>query len=600
MKGVYRKSMSDVVQKDENLNMNQLLQQAGRTSESVDSDTNTIESAQHGDVVSLEDGTTGIIIDNEKEEQEKIKKLMAGTNIEKAANYVNGDDFYRRLFNQDEKKSKDDIGAIILEKYPNSDAAKAIADVKEAFKGVVPTATGIAFDGDPRAERFKAAREALVTGKVKLPTAEEYRKQKQELERKREEIIKMEQQNMTVQRQEMTPEPQVYNLAEAEEKMTMGEQDIHEHPPVQPPVYQPPVHVTTFKVPEGAAKNFVDENLTKEEREKVRISKEIVVEEQKILKPPTVTRKITSMDDYRRIPHREFDSEVMEIPLVNSGYAITVRGASSMEMSAILPDPRTMDWEDYPKLYEFCYNHMVSSSIGWLSYNMFLRRTSPYDLDFIIYTILRLSQPNECNVTLTCGRDRCRKDYDINYATDELIDTDEFTEETIARMNEIMAVRSNLDAAKELQEKSPVMTEKYVDLGEGKGIMIKHPDGVMVASRTDDELLEEINDKVGGWSVIFLFNTKSIYVCEQDENGEEQVYEVTDMMAMATEIQVMSDTQLNLIKNEFQNVKEYQKFTYSFKNGEDGIVCPHCRTVNKKVNCKIQSLVFHKVSKAIS
>ena len=54
-----------------------------------------------------------------------------------------------------------------------------------------------------------------------------------------------------------------------------------------------PQHVTAFHVPEGTAEKFVN-SLTNEERSKVEASKVIKVQEERMVKVPVATRKITS------------------------------------------------------------------------------------------------------------------------------------------------------------------------------------------------------------------------------------------------------------------------------------------------------------------
>ena len=246
-----------------------------------------------------------------------------------------------------------------------------------------------------------------------------------------------------------------------------------------------------------------------------------------------------------------------------------------------------------------CKN-LINTSIGVLSFRDFQIKTSPYDLDGLVHAILRASQPDVNAITLSCGGENCRRDYDIKYSLSSLPDWDSVTDDIKQRIKEIVDAKSLLDDALEVHNNSPVMQEKYVDVGDGKIVVIKTPNGPMIIDRTNEEIMQKISDATSPLTALFLINIKSIFVDVTDDKGKTETYEIVDLGSIATEIQSFSDTQLEILKNELNELKLYDPVKYSFK-GVDGkpIVCPHCGRVEKKVPCTVQQLVFQRVSIAM-
>ena len=596
------------VQRDMSLDVTEVMKKAGRLQSTPTESEESTKELSHGSTVTLDDGTTGIVVDFDSE----LKSLTDSTILKPIQELAYGDiPLYERM-NGEVPKGTIDYGKMVLEQQPESEHAQEIFNVKKAFSGYAASIRGVSRVDSEDVKKFEEAKELLRSGKVKLPTVEEYHQQQEELKRMKEEQLMAEQQN-TLQQAEQAPQqqasqPQTINLALMEEQYKSSQQNQIQQPQQSQQLEQSPMssqhinpeHVTTFKVPEGRTTEFV-QTLTAEEQQKVEQSKVIKVEEERMVKVPTATRKITSLDEFKRISQSKVTSEAVEVPLLNSGYVAVVRGCGSLEMASILPNMDDMEWEDYAKLYNFCFRRLVSTSIGTLSFNEFQRRTSPYDMPALVHAILRASQPDENAITLTCGSDNCGKDYDIKYSLNELIDWDSVSAEQMARIDELTKVRHLLEDAKRIQSESPVMTEQYVDVGNNEIVVIKSPNGPMIVERTNDELMSKISETTNPFIAIFLMNIKSIFIDIPDEHGDVQTYEITDLYSIATELQTFSDTQLEILKDAMSKIKTYDQFTYSFKGmNNEPIVCPHCGFVNKRVPCKVQQLVFHRVTKAMS
>lgn len=584
------------IQKDENLDIGKLIDAAHRELPSTDTNSNTTE-PEHGEIVDLGDGDVGMVIDDDHE----MNKMLNAARNEKLEALIDGSvPMYEKL--APSNTSETDYGEMIIQTKPHSDSAKSILEVKQAFAGFSPSVNGLAPSDSEQAKKYSAAMDALRSGEYVLPTVEEYNKQKMEIQKRKEQEAqnKMTEQNNTPIQEK--PEAKTINLAEMEE-MANAQQLANQPAPEEIHTSAQnvtPTEVTEFKVPEGRVHDFID-TLSPEQKEKVETSKVIEVREVRQVDVPVATRVVTSIDQYKRIASRKVTSEAVEVPLLNSGYVAVVKGCGSLEMASILPDPQDMEWDDYAKLYTFCYSNLVSTSIGQLSYRMFCVKTSPDDLPAMVHAILRASVPDEQSVTLTCGGGNCGKDYDITYYLSELADLDTIEQKVLDRIDEIMSVKNTIEDARKVQEASPVMIQKYISIGDGKTVCIRNPNGPITVERTNQELIDKLSTKYNHLVVLYLLSVEKITLEIPNDDGGVDVYDLVDPEVIAEEIQAFSDTQLEILKEEFQKLESYSQYTYSFKGrNSQPIVCPHCKLENKRIPCKVQQLVFRRVSRAMS
>lgn len=588
------------MKRDESIDVDQLMNMANRTPEQSEDVQEKEESNSHGDYVDLGDEGVGIVIDTD---HEKNKLLESVRNEKMEALIDESVPTYEKL-GATPSTSHVDYGAMLMKENPNSEDARSIMEVKEAFANFSPSINGLAPKDSEQAKAYEDAMNALRSGEYVLPTVEQYNQQKLEIERKKEQEAqkKMEEQN-TKQNPEVH-EQKVINLAAMEERANANNAPVPTQQPQQEAHVSAqniaPKEVTEFRVPEGKVTEFVD-TLRPEEREKVETSKVIEVKEVREVEVPVVTKTVTSLDQYKRIASKKVTAEAVEVPLLNSGYVAVVKGCGSLEMASILPNIEDMEWEDYSKLYTFCYSNLVSASIGYLSYTRFCIVTSPDDLPAMIHAILRASVPDEQSVTLTCGAEKCGKDYDITYSLSELADLDTVGEESLKRIDELMSVKNVLEDARRVQEQSPVMVQKYINVGNGKIVCLRNPNGPITVERTNQELINRISTKYSEFIVIFLMYVEKIIIEIEGEDGKTDKAALVNPEVIAEEIQTFSDTQLEILKEEMNKLHSYPQYTYSFKGKNNKpITCPHCHLENKRIPCKVQQLVFQRVSRAMS
>lgn len=358
--------------------------------------------------------------------------------------------------------------------------------------------------------------------------------------------------------------------------------------PVTPEVE--PAQPVTFEVKEGQAESFFA-TLPDTEKQKVQAAKIIKLNEVQTIDVPTAITTIDNITDYRKIVPKKVTGEYVEVPLPNSGYIATMAGAGSLAMATIVADQN--NGADVRKQYQFCFDNLVTTSIGQMSYNDFILKTSPTDLPALIGGIYRASMPEENEIMLTCGNPKCRKDYKIKYRTTEITDVDAFDDETKVQINDIIESSDVIGDAKEAQANSPVMTAKTYMLDDDTYITIKIPDGQMTIERST--VVEQVGE-VYGDIVAFLFNFVKELKRKLVPAGftEPQWFSITDPAIIAEELYNMDDTSVSLLMDGVGSLKVYDEFKYAFKGP---IICPHCGRKEDKIPCDINDLVFLRVSK---
>jgi hypothetical protein len=322
-----------------------------------------------------------------------------------------------------------------------------------------------------------------------------------------------------------------------------------------------------------------------------------VVNEIKTLEIPTATRVIRDMNEYKRIAPRSINTDTVDCVLPNSGYMATVKGCGALAMAVLIPDNAGSP-PDMNKRYQFCYDNLVTTSIGKLSFQEFVSHTSMYDLNILLFNILRASESDDQTITLTCGASTCQKDYNVDYKVSELIDTDKITDELATQIDEIVKARDVADKATEKHETSPVMFAKYMRVEyPDKSVIIelKSPDGTIAIERT--AILGEIAKQYSTFIVGLLMYIPRVYTTFKME-GETNpaTYEIVDPEVIAETIGELNDSAIQAMSNLISDMNSYDAMTYSFKGTYK---CPHCGRVETRVPCELERLIFFRVQKAM-
>lgn len=389
--------------------------------------------------------------------------------------------------------------------------------------------------------------------------------------------------------------PATLNLAEAEEEL----KEIAETTPETTEEAIKPEEVVHIDVPAGEADKLV-ESLPLETYDKVVKAKVIKVNEVELKDIPTATARVTSMADYKRLAKRRpkaKQAEVTERALINSGFVITLKGATSLEMATIFTSPNTTD-VDWEKEYNFCYEHTVGTSLGKLSYNEFLAKVDPTDIETILDGIYEISETDTRNVSIICGTNDggCGESYEVEVKISDLPDLDSVDDEMKARIKKIVDAKNSIDETRRIVEDSPTSIVKTVKLGDDRYIRLRPTTGNMMIERIDR--IDSISQTYSPLVAIIVLYVESITIQIQERpDVEPTTYLIDTIDLICEELLHLEDDELQCVKDIITNeLPQYKPITYSIKGP---CKCPHCGNVKKSIPCSISDLVFQKAQSVL-
>jgi len=578
---------------------------------------------KHGDVVESDDGVAELVVDRFHERDKTLQQDKRTQSLLRLADRE--DTTFESL--KEVNSDTVDRGMLVVKKDPHSQSALKIMEVKRAFANYSVGAKGLVEKDSEDAKKFELLMSAVRSGRVVLPTVEEYEAQKKaEQERMKNNIqedtimteLKTERQNPRnnpptkteapvqptelpvnrVPKTQQAPIPKDASVKKAEPinlaRMQAEKKDKVEQtsqmiaPPVVPPT------VTEFKVPAEKAEVFYS-TLTTEQKSKVTRSDTIVINEIQEVDVPTATKSIDDLGEYKRVVPRAVSGEFVEIPLPNSGYIATMYGCSDMEMAAIMVDPDATEI-DYAKRYQFCYDQLKTTSIGFLSYQEFVRYTSPRDLVGMIWAIYRASTPSEESMTLSCGNPNCKKPYDVTMKLDDMVDYESLSPETIEMINKLIEVRDDVDAAIALRKESPASKVKYMKIGD-RTWCIKAPDGPTTISHV--KVINKIADQYKLPQIpLLLIYIREVYVyLDVTDAGKTEPFKITNPEIIAKELARLDTASMNQLYTIVNNITEYDPYQFKLKGT---IKCPHCGKEEHDLAVDVDDLVFQKVVRTMN
>lgn len=387
--------------------------------------------------------------------------------------------------------------------------------------------------------------------------------------------------------------PKTFNLAAAEEEVKEAEAT----PVVEEEKKEEikPDEVVEINVPAGEADKLID-NLPLDTYQKVVRSKVVKINEVTLKDIPTATTRVTSIADYKQLAKRRprtKTAELTERVLVNSGFVITLKGATSLEMATIFTSPTSSD-VDWEKAYRFCYEHTVGTSIGKLGYNEFVKKVDPADIETILYGIYEISESDSRSVTINCGE--CGGSYEVDVKIAQLPNLDDVNEETRNRIKTIVDAKNSVDDTRRIVEDSPTCNVKVVQFGDDRYITLRTTTGNMMIERIDR--VDDISNEYGALIAILILYVESITIMVQDRPDVEPTPYLLDTIdTICEELVQLSDEELKYMKDIVVEFKQFKPVTYSIKGP---CQCPNCGDSKKSIPCAIADLVFQKAQSVLA
>lgn len=645
-----RSTLLQATTKNDSVNIDSLADKMG-----MDIGYKTLDEASHGEIITLEDGISGLVIDLQEEFNQRYRDEKMEL-MEKVADEK--DQLFDHIAVDSKPKvdAAELIKKKFGEKSDNYMKVKELQMEFSKYtfgpEGLLPVGDQRAIDYAKKIEALRSGKVRLPT-----VTEYEQQLKELEEERRREAIMEINNQNLTPltppQTQPQQPEPQIQKSADRAidpntpvvgvQPLAVPKKEISQEPaqtvpqytqqkepdaqapiqqtgkpkttPIQPiniarlqaakngtlpeqqvtpepePVVQPEPQIV-LNVPAEQAATLV-ENLPSELKEKVNASAVLEVRAVVMKDVPVATRTIDNLTQFKNIMPRKVVGSLVKKVLINSGYIVTVEGASSLEMATIAYDPDTQ-YPDWPKRVQFAFDHIVSSSIGDLTFTKFVQETSSTDIDVIIAAIYQASEPDVKKMMVICGNKRCRSTHEVTFSVSNMWDVSGFDEETILYFNEIVEAEDNIFAAREVHNRAPVMKVDYLQF-DNMYFAVKHSDAAMAVIYFPQaiNLAKEYNEAVA----IYAAFIREVRFVEGDQTYNSFAPEVICQALL----NITDDKgQVAIQKYITDNVKEYKNYEYFMKPLKEGdfFSCSKCGRVDEKIPVKPDTLVFRKANVA--
>ena len=619
------------------------------------SENSKFDQFKHGEVVVDEHGIPGIVIEKDKklreiaendEELNMMKSLMdeSDTLFKSTA-----------IKNTARKPGEEHPADKFIRDNPDSEAAMKLMEVRKAFSGFGMTAMGVSDKRSPEAKMFEEAMQKLETGEIVLPTISEYEQQLKDREERRkiqnapqppntqkkdkvesiENIskntdhhvdestletynIQEEEETMSDERRKeilssaasdpilaalenkpasTQPQRQPIDLVAAEEAIVYAEEqksvEVEDTPTEE--LTQP--ESITIEVPAERADTFM-QNMPQSVKEKVTTANVVKVNFAKELTLPKTVKRLTNIDNYRRVAPKNISADVTSRILINSGYIGYFKACGALKWSSLTPpinENGEMGDLDAAKLAQFCYEQLVDTSIGKLSYRQFLEQTSSDDIPTILHGIMQASLPDNQDVTMVCGRRNCGADFSAQYSISDLPDYDKITDEAKDQISKIQASANMVEDAKDTHDESPVMRRIVFTSGETKTIFVfKHRDLATIIDRAP--VVDALIERYGESAAILHEYVNEVYVKIADTGNDDDDYaNSTDPTIICEELYRLSTNELDEIRSVVEKIPSIEPIGYSMKGT---FVCGKCGAETKNPPQDITSLVFQIALKA--
>ena len=351
----------------------------------------------------------------------------------------------------------------------------------------------------------------------------------------------------------------------------------------------------TIEVPASKADTFM-QNMPERVREKVETAKIVKVNFAGELNLPKTVKRLTSIEGYRRVAPRNVSSELVSRVLINSGYIGYFKACGALRWNSLSPaidENGEFGEMDSAKIAQFCYEQLVTTSIGNMSYREFLENTSNDDIPAILHAIMGASLPDEQEVVLICGKKSCAKDFSVKYSIAELPDYDKVSEEATAQIEKILSVKDIIDDAKEVHDESPVMKKLAYTADTGSIFVFKHRDLATIIDR--NPVIDAIIERYGESAAILAEFITEVYIKTGDTGTDDDYSLSNDPTVICEELYRISSSCLDEIKSVVNQIPMIEPIRYSMKGR---FVCDHCGTESINPAQDIMSLVFQIALKA--
>lgn len=350
----------------------------------------------------------------------------------------------------------------------------------------------------------------------------------------------------------------------------------------------------------GLGADFV---LTEDEKTKLVEANEIRLTQVEVLDIASITTVKPDRESFTgKIHEYNLSSSKTTVSFPASGFKADMVGLTYGEIGDISLSMDSINVDKYYKRLAIIYNKMKNISSGpFDSFESFLKNIAYTDISMAMYGLYVSTFPEIQGITLNCGREGCKKSFDWNFSTRNILQLQKSDEVYLNHLKEI--AYADPDEYDDIYKKAPVRNIKYIRLPKCGYIV-----GVGIASAWEFlynfiPVLDETNFKnafgddlnsVYANNVLLLTSVLSVRVPDPKRPGTYILCEgYKDILDAIYNINPEEIKVLASICAKIQ--QEYQVY-FSFTN----IVCPHCKHATDEIEVTMDELLFQTYQRLMS
>ena len=285
-------------------------------------------------------------------------------------------------------------------------------------------------------------------------------------------------------------------------------------------------------------------------------------------------------------------SKVMQVVCCQSAYSADVSALKNQEIQNL--NNANVDVYTFKRrLYKTIWDHIETTSVGKIDFNTWMKVTSYFDIETLLYGIYCMTFPYENKYPVRCPKGECKHSFDIIVNNNSLIETRGREEEIFSKINEVV---SRVVNSKELLNHSHVHTTERVMLQESKIVVdIQIPsvydylEGILKKVQGKDEYAEEHAQSLG--NAMFIKQMLIPDVEGFKKTGKLKFIPVSDtskFTEIVAQLPYYDGIELSEKIDEFASKL---LISYSIK----GVSCPKCGYEFPSIPMEMESVLFTEI-----
>lgn len=281
------------------------------------------------------------------------------------------------------------------------------------------------------------------------------------------------------------------------------------------------------------------------------------------------------------------DKSTMQVVCCQSAYRAEISPLKSQEITTLLEGDN--DYYTFRKrITQIAHRHIENTSIGRLNYPSFIKHTSYYDFETVLYGLYCQTFPGENKYKIGCPSRDCGKVIDATASNYTLVES-RGTDNLLEHIDDVI---KTVRTPKDVLEKSLIHKKQRVCLDETKIIAdIEIP--------TLEDYLERILGKVtpkqaaeysSSLGIALFINALYIpNIAKLKETGQLEYFKVDKKMEIVKYIgEILPYYDALQLTESINDYTEKYRVSYSLKD----VQCPHCGHIIERVELDMEELLF--------